>query len=125
MSTVLQKISLVRKLNSVKRIVSHSTVTFLSGNYNIAQKTRPNYSGHRSSGYSAYASNILNMAPILAATVLTGYAISKQRAENCGIIGVVGGNDDAGKYLMEGLTIMRNRGYVYSVDYVAIETMII
>ena len=31
-------------------------------------------------------------------------------AENCGIVGVVGGDDAVG-FLLEGLTILRNRGY--------------
>ncbi len=32
-------------------------------------------------------------------------------AENCGIVGVVGGDSDANLFLIEGLTILRNRGY--------------
>eukprot|EP01037_Dinobryon_pediforme_P047264 gene47264-61253_t len=35
---------------------------------------------------------------------------SNLTAENCGIVGVVGG-DDASGFLLEGLTILRNRGY--------------
>jgi glucosamine--fructose-6-phosphate aminotransferase (isomerizing) len=39
-------------------------------------------------------------------------ALGIQQADNCGIIGVVGGqNEEAKTYLLEGLTIMRNRGY--------------
>ena len=33
-----------------------------------------------------------------------------QPTENCGIVGVVGGEDAVG-FLLEGLTILRNRGY--------------
>ena len=40
-----------------------------------------------------------------------GVALSTRRpAESCGIVGVVGGEDAVG-FLLEGLTILRNRGY--------------
>ena len=37
-------------------------------------------------------------------------AITSVPSENCGIVGVVGGEDAVG-FLLEGLTILRNRGY--------------
>lgn len=33
------------------------------------------------------------------------------QADNCGIVGVVGGKDDCSGFLVEGLTTLRNRGY--------------
>lgn len=38
------------------------------------------------------------------------YALYKQ-ADNCGIVGVVGTDQDAAGFVLEGLTILRNRGY--------------
>jgi glucosamine--fructose-6-phosphate aminotransferase (isomerizing) len=41
-----------------------------------------------------------------------GYVFLKDgKAENCGIVGVVGGAEDASNFLLEGLLILRNRGY--------------
>ena len=37
-------------------------------------------------------------------------AVTTVPSENCGIVGVVGGDDAVG-FLLEGLTILRNRGY--------------
>ena len=39
------------------------------------------------------------------------YNLVKNKSENCGIVGVVGNGDDATGFLLEGLTILRNRGY--------------
>ena len=36
---------------------------------------------------------------------------SNDRADCCGIAGVVGGSGDARDFLLEGLTILKNRGY--------------
>lgn len=38
------------------------------------------------------------------------FAANIDTAESCGIVGVVGGDDAVG-FLLEGLTILRNRGY--------------
>lgn len=50
--------------------------------------------------------------PFVGAGAIAGalMAFGTQQADNCGIIGVVGTSEDASKYLMEGLAIMRNRG---------------
>ena len=40
----------------------------------------------------------------------TLYLSHQQPSEACGIVGVVGGDDNIG-FLLEGLTILRNRGY--------------
>ena len=46
-----------------------------------------------------------------AAALLGAGAYENNKAECCGIAGVVG-DKDASEYLMEGLTILQNRGYV-------------
>lgn len=45
-----------------------------------------------------------------ALTAITLSLVSSEKAENCGIVGVVG-SEDASGFLLEGLTILRNRGY--------------
>lgn len=68
-----------------------------------------NGGGGGSSTHASTASHsILAVVPIVVAAFSALFGTNK--AENCGIIGVVGGNDDAKTYLLEGLTIMRNRG---------------
>ena len=44
-----------------------------------------------------------------AATLGVGYL--QKKAENCGIVGVVGDADDARDVLLDGLSILQNRGY--------------
>lgn len=44
------------------------------------------------------------------ALALSGLTYDRE-AKNCGIVGVVGKNSDATDYLLEGLTILQNRGY--------------
>lgn len=39
------------------------------------------------------------------------FAKNEERADCCGIAGVVGGSGDAREFLLEGLTILKNRGY--------------
>jgi hypothetical protein len=68
------------------------------------------YRGQGAASASASASRGL-YAKLLLAAGAAGLAYNTQQADSCGIIGVVGGGDDASKYLLEGLTIMRNRGY--------------
>mmetsp|Transcript_23290 Transcript_23290/g.22447 ORF Transcript_23290/g.22447 Transcript_23290/m.22447 type:complete len:689 (-) Transcript_23290:63-2129(-) len=47
---------------------------------------------------------------VLGAAVGVALSIYQKPAEACGIVGVVGGDDSIG-FLLEGLTILRNRGY--------------
>ena len=88
------------------RLASTATMTH-GDSHSEAMLTNIIYSGQRSSGQS---NGWLSVAPMAAAAVLA--TLGLQQADSCGIIGVVGGGDDASKYLMEGLTIMRNRGCV-------------
>lgn len=55
--------------------------------------------------YQNFVSMLLPTLALVGATVA-----NTNTAENCGIVGVVGA-DDAKGYLLEGLTILRNRGY--------------
>lgn len=41
---------------------------------------------------------------------MSGVVLLTGNADNCGIVGVVG-SDDANAFVLEGLTILRNRGY--------------
>ena len=43
-------------------------------------------------------------------TAITIASVLNSNTENCGIVGVVG-SDDSSQYLLEGLTVLRNRGY--------------
>ena len=69
----------------------------------------PITNGHGHYTHPAFRPTMLG----LFAAMTTALFFSNQ-ADNCGIVGVVGGSDDASKYLLEGLTILRNRGYVPS-----------
>lgn len=53
-------------------------------------------------------SKLFTAIPLMALVAL--HQFYQQKVENCGIVGVVG-SDDASDYLLEGLTILRNRGY--------------
>lgn len=54
-------------------------------------------------------SNNIKFLPVLSAVAALGY-LGNNSADNCGIVGVVG-SDDSSKYLLEGLFVLRNRGY--------------
>ncbi len=58
-------------------------------------------------------------AGLLASGALTERADTSSSAKCCGIAGVVGAKGDARDYLVEGLTILKNRGY----DSAGIATM--
>ncbi|TYZ57638.1 hypothetical protein PybrP1_003390 [[Pythium] brassicae (nom. inval.)] len=52
------------------------------------------------------------LAALAAATGVGALALAAdQRADCCGIVGVVGTSQDASEFLLEGLTILQNRGY--------------
>mmetsp|Transcript_9687 Transcript_9687/g.16012 ORF Transcript_9687/g.16012 Transcript_9687/m.16012 type:complete len:691 (+) Transcript_9687:62-2134(+) len=68
----------------------------------VASSTSSGYE-HRSNTYSDYVGALLGG---IGSIIL----LMNDRTENCGIVGVVGSND-ANAYVMEGLTILQNRGY--------------
>ena len=97
------------------------TSTFRAASSAIASTQSSNYQ------YQQYANNTNSNASLLAAAGATLAATSAIAANNndtnkakcCGIAGVVGAKGDARDYLIEGLTILKNRGY----DSAGIATM--
>lgn len=66
-----------------------------------------NYAGTSSGSHSSFGSRY----PIaLLAAVAVGLGLSTDKADNCGIVGVVG-SGDANAFVLEGLTVLMNRGY--------------
>lgn len=74
---------------------SHSRQQGSSGSSNAGGKTFHQYMTHPMTMFSMF---------------LATMAMTTDFAENCGIVGVVG-SDDASGFILEGLTILRNRGY--------------
>jgi hypothetical protein len=67
---------------------------------------------HQIGGANSSSGNVfINSLVIGCIAALIGGGLFGGKAENCGIVGVVGGSDDASAFLLEGLTILRNRGY--------------
>lgn len=89
-------------------LVTSTVAAQSSEAYNNTPKLSWVYQGQGHGSQSHAYSRLLAAATVAAAGLLFA---GVQQADNCGIIGVVGGTDDASKYLLEGLTIMRNRGY--------------
>ena len=69
----------------------------------------PTTNGHDHCTHPAFRPTMLGLF-----AAMTAALFFSNEADNCGIVGVVGGSDDASKYLLEGLTILRNRGYAPS-----------
>ena len=79
---------------------------------------------YNSYGHSDESPNLLSKFGLLAAGALATTAAMTEHQTNksakcCGIAGVVGAKGDARDYLIEGLTILKNRGY----DSAGIATM--
>ena len=76
---------------------------------------------NRSYGHNDESPNLLSKFGLLAAGALATTAVvsDSKSAKCCGIAGVVGAKGDARDYLIEGLTILKNRGY----DSAGIATM--
>eukprot|EP00661_Eupelagonemidae_sp_cell13_P001984 gene1983-3478_t len=51
------------------------------------------------------------VAAARATAATLGINYLQKKAENCGIVGVVGDADDARDVLLDGLSILQNRGY--------------
>jgi glucosamine--fructose-6-phosphate aminotransferase (isomerizing) len=68
---------------------------------------------NRSYGHNDESPNLLSRFGLLAAGALATTAVvsDNKAAKCCGIAGVVGAKGDARDYLIEGLTILKNRGY--------------
>ena len=90
--------------------------TTLRSTHALAATTQQSYYQQQDS--TRFNTSLLAVAgATLAATALA--ANDKQNAKCCGIAGVVGAKGDARDYLVEGLTILKNRGY----DSAGIATM--
>jgi hypothetical protein len=48
---------------------------------------------------------------LMALVATGGFMFHQDVVESCGIVGVIGKNGDASDFLLEGLTILQNRGY--------------
>jgi glutamine phosphoribosylpyrophosphate amidotransferase len=78
----------------------------------LVRVIRQRYSGggQRSSSSSSFGSLSSLLYPSLMA--VTGIScVLATTSDNCGIVGVAGTDTDAPPFLLEGLTILRNRGY--------------
>lgn len=69
-----------------------------------------NSSGDNSGNGSKWKDYISPFALPFAGAVISGLLFHNYEADCCGIVGVVGA-DDASGFILEGLTILRNRGY--------------
>ena len=83
----------------------------------IVATTQASYQQQQDTSSFSNVSLFAAAGATLAAT--TAMANDKQTAKCCGIAGVVGAKGDARDYLIEGLTILKNRGY----DSAGIATM--
>ena len=91
---------------------SSNSMSSSSGNGQNYRRSKWNAGGDGSIPPRNYARNLAAAtASMLAAVTYT--LLGTSPAENCGIVGVVGakGSEDASGFLLEGLTILRNRGY--------------
>ena len=79
--------------------------------------SQQSYTRHDSTRFSSAKFGLLAAAG--ATLAATGAMNDQSNAKCCGIAGVVGGKGDARDYLIEGLTILKNRGY----DSAGIATM--
>jgi glucosamine--fructose-6-phosphate aminotransferase (isomerizing) len=62
---------------------------------------------HKGGAGSGYKSRF---SLVFACAALAGLVLGTDKADNCGIVGVVG-TGDANTFLLEGLTVLMNRGY--------------
>jgi glucosamine--fructose-6-phosphate aminotransferase (isomerizing) len=98
-----------RKLTRLLISRSFKSTTTVSFAPNVSKLPILAYSA-TSSGDSSEGKLNWKLLSLLGAALGATTIISQRKAENCGIVGVVGGDDAVG-FLLEGLTILRNRGY--------------
>jgi len=94
-----------------------ATALRANSSHAIAATTQASYQQQQDTSSFSNVSLLAAAGATLAAT--TAMANDKQTAKCCGIAGVVGAKGDARDYLIEGLTILKNRGY----DSAGIATM--
>ena len=91
--------------------------TTLRSTHALAATTQQSYYQQQDS--TRFNTSLLAAAGATLAATTALAANDKQNAKCCGIAGVVGAKGDARDYLVEGLTILKNRGY----DSAGIATM--
>jgi hypothetical protein len=69
-----------------------------------------NNSQSSSSTHHPLFSKIVGVIPLAILFLFDQISSQNNKSKNCGIVGVVG-SENASEYLLEGLTILRNRGY--------------
>ena len=109
LSSVFKSVK-IRKLNINTNISKNVKARSFQPNFNqnrqLSTSTSTNYKNNQNSSYG----NKYYYLPAVALLCVGTYLKLSDVADNCGIVGVVG-SDDASGYLLEGLTILRNRGY--------------
>jgi glucosamine--fructose-6-phosphate aminotransferase (isomerizing) len=100
--------TLIKNSNSLLLKNINSSSLSLKNNY----QSNNNYNNNNGNSKSNKNSSIFTSFPVMAIMIISLLA-SKKPAENCGIVGVIGGSKegDSSEFLMQGLTILRNRGY--------------
>jgi hypothetical protein len=108
---IIKEILKMQRLNYLKR--SALTVCrkniFSSQTNDVHKEAFHTLSKATGTEYDSAHSALKFVFPVLGA-VLAGIMLTSNKVENCGIVGVVGA-DDASGFILEGLTILKNRGY--------------
>lgn len=100
----LKKTTVQTRNVSMRPVAQATAATFkFEGQQQSRQQRGSSSEGSR---FGQYISHPMAMFSMFLATM----AMTTDFAENCGIVGVVGA-DDASGFILEGLTILRNRGY--------------
>lgn len=100
------------RLNSLKKsALSVCRKNVFSNQANAAHKhALHTFAKATGSEYEQSQSALKFVFPVFGA-ILASILVAKNKVENCGIVGVVTADDDASGFILEGLTILKNRGY--------------
>ena len=105
-----QPFSLAKKLHVRASVQQGLSTSSSSTSYEATRSLLVGSSSSRTHNHGNQG-NVWSWAAAAAAVAaVTGVTVLSHRSESCGIVGVVGGDDAVG-FLLEGLTILRNRGY--------------
>jgi hypothetical protein len=101
---------LINSAISVANKCSRASSRLVANEHGSRKQGSHNYnSGHENGGGEQFSRGYY--VPVaLALGFIIDYNVKSHTADSCGIVGVVGGEDASG-FLLEGLTILRNRGY--------------
>jgi glutamine---fructose-6-phosphate transaminase (isomerizing) len=102
---------LIRQVSSPHQLLSSSSSS-IARRYlpaMAAAASRSDSSSSSSSGQNLLT-KLIGVVPLAVLFLLDQMSSQKNKAKSCGIVGVVG-SENASEYLLEGLTILRNRGY--------------